>query len=315
MLPSHLEKYCVEALIVCPGASDPEMRCSEMVKRKFKEKGCLHYMTTCEYCFAIFMQVEMEDHHEKDCKDSRVKCELCSENVLKSKSAEHDETCSETVVSCEWENVGCTHTGKRSDLATHMEDCTYKAIARVVGVLTEKIGSLNSTVANLESKNETFERRLRFLERGEIDTDFLDETTEYANRILQENSEMPNLPANTDSNDYILAMVEEQSRRTVQVHSRITDLDNKQAQLLFNELVPIKAELNELRSQVAVNSMHIRFLMRFRIQENRRGAVGGIGGSLGGGGGGNGSGSGGPGPSSETGSPFPRRSSDSRERL
>lgn len=299
----------MEADTACPGAKDSERECKEIIKRKHEEKGCMHYMTICEDCNSILMKIELEDHQEKNCKNRFIRCELCHNEHLKSERNEHEDTCPEVVVNCKWEGIGCAFTARRSEQPTHLEVCAFKLLGPMSQMFNEQIAGLVAKVEDVTATNQVLERRLKYLEKGEIDPAYLQETTEYGERVLQSHSsEMPDLPANVD--EFFQSLIEAQSNRLTRLETVVSDLDSKHRQMLYNEIVPMKADMNELRSNLQVNSMHTRFLLRFRIQENHRRGPGG------GAGAGAGAGSGaGPSNGSDSGSPLPRRSSDSRERL
>ena len=315
LLSNHLEKYCLEALIQCAATNDPEQACNKMVKRKLKEKGCLHYLTTCEECNSIIMQIEVEDHKEKICKERNVSCELCSEEILRCQQSQHDEICPDKIIPCKYEGYGCKFIAKRISQQDHLnDDCAYRIIGPVADTLLEQHEAHHIQIRTLLEKNDFLERRIKFLERS----------TSAVDRLMDSADDLPNhFPSNFplgptyehtapdpgSSEEYMLALIEAQGHRADRLATAVSELDSRQTQMLFNETMPIKNELNDIRSNLQVNSMHIRWLMRFRIQENQRrfgsGAGGGGGGPGGGGGGSDGSGE----------SPLPRRLSDSRTML
>lgn len=86
--------------------------------------------------------------------------------------------------------------------------------------------------------------------------------------------------------EYFHSLLEGQEQRINRLATDLTDQDSKQTVMLFNETMPIKNEMAELRSNLQVTSTHVRFLMRLRLQENQRRfggwGVGGVAGAAGG---------------------------------
>ena len=299
LLENHVDRYCKHALVVCPGQT-----CKEFVKRHLSDKGCLHYDVTCPDCKEELQEVSMEWHREEVCNEREKDCEYCGKLVLRCKENEHLGLCPDVVTACKWAEFGCNHKSKRKELSAHGEDCTFKLVGPVVETLKSEISSLNSKYESLMQRDELHSRRIKFLEGGLRDPyralDFPDMSSQPDPAL----PEAENVGSLDTSSEYMLSLMEAQENRIRQLSAGMNELEARQTVILFNETMPIKNEMAELRSTQQVISMHVRWLMQFRRQEQqRRGTVGGPGPS-----GGSDSG----GASGDT--PLPRRLSDTTPR-
>jgi hypothetical protein len=174
-------------------------------------------------------------------------------------------------------------------------------------ILKKEINVLRSEVRYVNEKNQAQDRRIKFLESGAKDS--------YRHLDCSEmpNHSSPNMPESASAepldstNEYLLSLIEAQETRISQLSAAMTELEAKQTMMLFNETIPIKNELTDMRSSQQVVSMHVRWLLNFRRQENQR-RFGTGGGAPGPNGGSDSGASGGEGP-------IPRRLSDSMRDL
>lgn len=282
MLHNHVERYCKDALVTCPSKT-----CNQVVKRHLSDKGCLHYDVTCPDCKEVHQEIAMVTHRENVCMEREKDCEHCGEMILRCKESEHVEQCPNVITRCEWVVYGCQHESKRKDLPAHAGECTFRLMGPMVNVLKDEIGTLHSRVELLMQKDEFNARRIKFLESGWRDS--------YRSLDLNDISSQPitNLPEAANDglldtlNEYVLSLIESLESRVRQLSAGMNELEAKQTMMLFNETMPIKNEMAELRSTQQVISMHVRWLLNFRRQENQRrvgiGGPGSNGGSDGGG--------------------------------
>jgi TNF receptor-associated factor 5 len=306
MLQNHVEKYCTDALVDCPSQT-----CEKAVKRKLSHKGCLHYDVTCPDCKEIHQELDIGDHRELSCTQRKKGCEHCEATILRCRELEHLEECPDILAPCKWTEYGCQYVSKRKDLYLHTDTCNFKLVGPMAEMMRKEISGLRCEVRALSEKNQGQERRIKFLESGLKESDRHVDYAELSAPIqLPEGAN----PEPLDSpNEYLLSLIESQESRISQLSAGMTELEAKQTMMLFNETIPIKNELAEMRSSQQVVSMHVRWLLNFRRQENQKRFGAGSGGGVGGGG---------PGPSggSDAGgsggdSPLPRRLSDSMRDL
>lgn len=270
MLQNHVERYCRDALVLCPGKT-----CNEVVKRHLSDKGCLHYDVTCPDCKEVHQEISMRNHQEDVCKEREKDCEHCGLQILRCKESEHIEKCQDIITPCKWAEFGCQHESKRKELHMHANECTLKLVGPVVETLKDEINTLHGKVDLLMQKDELHARRIRFLEGGLRDSyrplDFPDISSQPVTTL----PEAGNVGPLDTTNEYVLSLMEAQENRVRQLSAGMNELEAKQTVMLFNETMPIKNEMAELRSTQQVISMHVRWLMNFRRQENQRRFVGG----------------------------------------
>lgn len=298
MLENHMEKYCPESTVRCPGVHSGN-ECKEVVKRRMSGRGCLHYSVDCPDCKETLQLVEMEDHRLKTCMKRLKACDDCGAEILRCKEADHGNECLDVVRPCRWAEYGCHHEAKRKDLHLHADECNLRLVGPMAEAMKKEITSLRSEMRSLTEANHLQERRIKFLESGSRASDRPLELMDLSLVNLPDSASTEPLES---GHEYLLSLLESQQSRLSQLSTELTDLQGKNTMMLLNETIPMKNELAELRSTQQVTCMHVRWLMRFRMQENQRR----FGGSTGPGPGGSPDGGG-----SSSDLPFSRRLSDS----
>jgi hypothetical protein len=191
------------------------------------------------------------------------------------------------------------------DLRWHADECAFKLVGPMAEMLKKEINDLRSEVRALTEKDQIQERRIKFLEGGLGGNRDTDRPLDYdlPNQALSNLPDSSHAEPLDSGHEYLLSLVEAQESRVDRISAGMTDLEAKQTMMLFNETIGIKNELAEMRSSQQVLSMHVRWLLNFRRQENQRRF--GAGPSSGGGSDGGGS---------SNDMPFSRRLSDSMSR-
>ncbi|TVY71437.1 hypothetical protein LSUE1_G006587 [Lachnellula suecica] len=266
MLENHMEKYCPEATVRCPGIHS-EAECREVVKRRMSGRGCLHYPVDCPDCKEILQLVEMEDHREKSCREKLKSCEHCDSEILRCKESEHKGECPDIVRPCRWVEYGCQHEAKRKELHLHADECNFKLVGPMAETMKKEVNILRSEMRTLSETNHLQERRIKFLESGQRASDRPMELMDLSLANLPESAGTEPLDS---GHEYLLSLLESQQSRLSQLSTELADFQGKNTMMLLNETIPIKNELAELRSTQQVTCMHVRWLMRFRMQENQR---------------------------------------------
>lgn len=267
MVQNHVDRYCGYSLVDCP-----EGTCERKAPRKDVHKGCLHWYAICPDCSESFFAVDMEHHRARVCTERVANCEKCGLEVLRLNADLHDLECEEAIAPCRWAIYGCEHQSKRKDLGSHAPECAFKTMGPVVESLKEEITSLRGEVQTLTEKDKTKDRRIRFLESYKNAPSYGDSLIDIPN--MPENTQSLTDPAPYDSRDqYLLSLLENQESKVDQLSVGMTELEAKQTVMLFNETIPIKEQLAELRSAQGVIGCHVRWLMNLRLQERRPGAT------------------------------------------
>jgi TNF receptor-associated factor 5 len=268
MVQNHVDKYCSHSLVNCS-----EITCHGLVARKDLSRGCLHWESTCPDCEETLEEVHMERHRESECTERKTTCEKCMAEILRYHAREHEDECEEADAPCRWTMYGCSHHSKRKDLGDHASECTFKIMGPVVEALKTELASLRSDFQTLSEKEKAKDRRLKFLESDRSITSSSSSALGYP---VPDMSELPNYSSSSmeyaphDSRDqYLLSLLESQESRVDQISVGMTELEAKQTMMLFNETIPIKEQMAELRSAQGVIGMHVRWLMNFRLQERR----------------------------------------------
>lgn len=302
MLENHMERYCPEANVRCPGIH-LEKECKEVVKRRLSGRGCLHYPVDCPDCKETLLVVELEEHRAQTCPEKLKPCEHCSAEILRFKESEHLEECPDVIQPCKWAEYGCHHEAKRKYLHLHVDECNLKLVGPMAEAMKKEMTVLRSEMRSLSETNHLQERRIKFLESGQRASDRPMELMDLSLANLPESSTTEPLDS---GHEYLLSLLESQQARLSQLSAELADFQGKNTMMLLNETIPMKNELSELRSTQQVTCMHVRWLMRFRMQERRYGGSPGPGSS--------GSPDSGDGGGSSSGLPFSRRLSDSAPR-
>jgi hypothetical protein len=142
----------------------------------------------------------------------------------------------------------------------------------VVESLKDEITTMKGEVQSLTERDKAKDRRIRFLESYKNAPSYGDSLADMSN--------MPDhIPSSTDSapydsrDQYLLSLLENQESKVDRLSVGMTELEAKQTVMLFNETIPIKEQLAELRSAQGVIGCHVRWLMNLRLQERRPGAT------------------------------------------
>ena len=311
MAQNHVDRYCGYSQVKCP-----EETCEGKVARKDLSKGCLHWLATCPDCKESLFEVEMEQHRARHCRERIATCEKCHASYLRIESDAHSQECPEVIAACKWAQYGCEHQSKRRALQYHAPECHFRFMGPMVDSLKLEVTKLSNEVQVLNERDKAKDRRIRFLESYKNAPSLYSDTT--LDLSLPDPTSSSHETAPYDSRDqYLLSLLETQESKVDQLSVGITELEAKQTVMLFNETIPIKEQLAELRSAQSVIACHVRWLMNLRLQERRPGLSGAGATSTGGGSGGGGQKESQAGSSDGGGSGGlqPRRLSDSRENI
>jgi TNF receptor-associated factor 5 len=279
MVQNHVEKYCDLTLVACEG---PE--CLLGVPRQRVLEGCLHANKACPDCGEQFMELYLEQHRRDRCEKRETKCEKCSTQILRYQADLHKEACTEEMSNCKWAIYGCNHSSKRKDLVDHAPLCDFKIMGPVVESLKSEIVLLRGDIQTLNEKDKAKDRRLRLLENERSHSpspsssryplfDPLSPPTHLARStspsLSHNHDELQEYTPYNSRDQYLLSLLESQESKVDHISANMTELEAKQTMMLFNETIPIKEQLAELRSAQSVIGMHVRWLMNFRLQETR----------------------------------------------
>lgn len=266
MVQNHVSKYCDYTTVHC---NDPT--CGRDLLRRDVDRNCLHNDVACPDCGDTLWQLDLAKHRSVSCEKRKANCGLCGLAILRMDAEEHLLSCEESWTDCKWSEYGCSYRCLRKDLTEHRKLCQFEMIGPVINVMKAEIKTLRGEVQYLNEKDRIKDRRLRFLEctrSGASNTDqshFLD--LSFAEPTTLE-------PGPHDSRDqYMLSLLEHHESQVDRLSAGMTELEAKQTMMLFNETLPIKEQLAEIRSTQSTLGMHVRWLMQFRLKDSRGGAA------------------------------------------
>lgn len=262
LVENHVTRYCDKTMVPCP---HPE--CDKMVVRKDIAKGCLHYQVACEYCDRVIEKADLEDHQDRECPNRKKNCELCEAELVRNKQEEHMKECPEVETPCKFAPFGCSQLMSRKLIEEHGEKCDY----RVVGPVGEQLAELRAEMNTLREKDRLKDRRIKFLESRGFSLPSTTPAEPISDIHLPEFSSSETAPYES-RDQYFLSLFETMESKVERVSSALTEVEGRHSMMLFNETLPIKDQLTEIRSTLGVLGMHVRWLMNFRLQE--RGRVG-----------------------------------------
>ncbi|KAL2755293.1 hypothetical protein ACRALDRAFT_1064537 [Sodiomyces alcalophilus JCM 7366] len=302
----HTHK-CDYTLAACPDATCPKKVTTRLLRKN--EKKCLHTATACPYCETQTEKATMDEHIIRDCPKNTTTCASCGKDTRKSDLDKHlKRECPEVDAACDYTEYGCRHRAKRMLLAEHHETCVY----RICLVLGEKVKQQEKQMERLRRENEERDRLLEELRR-EQDGRRGGESWDSL-RFLG-----PDRTKACSPEEAVMGIYEEVERRIEGVQKDLTELDGRQMVMVLNEVMPIKNEMTEIRTNLGILKMHVAWLMNRSREELERSrlahrAVSSSAGAGGSGGSGGGSGSGGGVAGTSTGAAAPGASSTSAGR-
>ncbi|KAH8601302.1 hypothetical protein B0O99DRAFT_589359 [Bisporella sp. PMI_857] len=222
-------------------------------------------------CDEVLQEINIEQHQESTCKEREKHCEHCGAEMLRCKQAQHEIECPDVIDACKWAEYGCDHKSKRRNLGHHRDDCNFRFIGPMAERLRSEIQTLRSDVRHLTEKEQLQDRRIKFLEGGQRDNyrqmDYSEISTEELSTLA---ASAPAEPTSESTNDYLLNLLGDQERRINELSLALTELEGKQTMMLFNQTVPIKNQIAELQSNQQLTSMHIRWFMNWRKEDQQR---------------------------------------------
>lgn len=311
---AHVYNDCEYTLYPCADSS-----CGKMIIRKSRGTVCRHHEGPCASCDEN-IDLSAEDLHLKTiCTKYRAACEYCGKEFARHLLAAHGEACRIEMATCSFLKLGCSYSSQRQDVIEHEKNCDRGAFMEVVNNLENR---LKVDMAQMkESVTSQMEQRIQ-REKRQMDTrlqalqEELEEERRKREEIAQNLSRLENgerrllryrdpiagsatadeatnqeirssLPLSAASDfeqaEYMFRMFDELDTRISNISKALIDQDARHSVMLLNELMPVKEQLVEARSQLGVMGMHVRWLMDLQRSRQRQATdvVGGLGGAAG----------------------------------
>ncbi|ROT35207.1 hypothetical protein SODALDRAFT_329393 [Sodiomyces alkalinus F11] len=255
----HTHK-CDYTLAPCPDAGCAKKVATWLLREH--EKECLHTETACPYCDAPVEKAVMEDHIRRGCLKNTTRCDSCGKDTRKSDLDKHvARECPEADAACDYAEFGCRHRSKRKLLAQHHETCVY----RICLVLGETVKRQEKQLEWLRRENEERDRLLGSLRRQQERQQRGGVSAWEALRFLG-----PDGTKACTAEEAVMGIYEEVERRIEGVQKDLTELDGRQMVMVLNEMMPIKNEMTEIRTNLGILKMHVAWLMNRSREELER---------------------------------------------
>ncbi|WYZ37043.1 hypothetical protein EsH8_II_000549 [Colletotrichum jinshuiense] len=237
----------------------PEKTCEKRVEKWMAVSGkCWHFQQKCEYCEETMEAASMADHIAKKCLKNITSCTDCSETIKVSEIRQHYEnSCPEASVLCKYADYGCTREALRKSLKSHEDECIYK----VVAIVGEKVKAQEKQIVKLTKQTENQERQIREMKDERRDCISWDDVFNLNN--VQGGPRFKPTEA-------VMTIYEDMERRMEELKKEFTDLEGRQTVMVLNQVMPIKDQITEIRSNLGILKMHMAWLMNKSREEVER---------------------------------------------
>lgn len=310
----HVHNDCDYTLYPCADRS-----CGKTIIRQSRGTACRHHEGPCAYCEeTIDLSTEVQ-HHMTVCAKYWVSCEYCGKEVARDVLAAHVEACSVELATCPYSKLGCSYSSLRKDVRDHEKTCDRGAFMELVeGVekrlkadmiemkeslstqmeqkiqlqkrqMDTRLQEIQDELQEERRKREELAQKFTRLESGDIrllryrDPAAGSSTTDEATNEGRSSLSIPE-GSDFEQAEYMFRMFDELDTRISNISKALIDQDARQSVRVMTELMPVKEQLVEARSQLGVMGMHVRWLMDLQRSRQRQGTdvVGGLGSGSGG---------------------------------
>ncbi|KAK5997790.1 TNF receptor-associated factor 6-like protein [Cladobotryum mycophilum] len=243
----HAKNECIFREYTCPGTD-----CDKRIRYKPTDDKCRHQQDSCTYCHAAIEDAERE-FHLLSCPSSKTRCESCWQLICRDQmSIHHEVDCDGVEVGCPYKDVGCPVRIMRGNLDLHTLACAFHpdtpsgAIIRTQRELIQSYGDLGSQLRDVHTRQDEANRRLDEIVTAMSRRGGGDAVTLRDNRTIQD------LDAGFE-----------------EVHQNLTQLEARQSMWTLNQVMPIREEVAELRTNINMIRMHVNWLMNRSREEGR----------------------------------------------
>ncbi|XP_065659307.1 TNF receptor-associated factor 3-like isoform X1 [Hydra vulgaris] len=132
-------------------------QCSTTLLRKelsdHMEKHCIYRLVTCRYCKKKIVFCGIQIHEEK-CEYLPLCCvNQCGMKILRKEMSSHiTDSCDNTIIPCQYLNIGCKFKGMRKEHETHAESSMQAHLSLAISKLDALENKITLTVDTLENK-------------------------------------------------------------------------------------------------------------------------------------------------------------------
>lgn len=249
---------CGYTLARCPDLECPRKVVKWLLEKQLQQdqQECLHVEAPCPHCEEPVEKAVMHEHIIRVCPKNTTMCELCDRPAKKSELKEHVAMeCLEAEAACEYAEWGCKHRARRKLLAEHNGTCVY----RVCSALGATIKKQEEEIKQLRQENEERDRQLQLLKRRRRSKEGWEAFRLGAGGQKVESPE-----------EAVMGIYEDMERRIEGVRKDMTELEGRQVVMVLNEMMPIKNEITEIRTNMGILKMHVGWLMNRSREELER---------------------------------------------
>lgn len=308
-LENHVRNVCEYTLLPCASSSCDKMIIRKSRGDGSLEGApfCRHFSSACDLCHETIDMSTKVQHLLTTCREYMAPCPYCGESIVREQLAAHGDICADEETACTYAKLGCSFTSVRRDIVAHRKTCEHGPFMRVFEEvlekrLKEKMDRVKMTVTREmeqilqrdrqrvetvvhDIREELQEERRKREELAQslssIDSPELG-ALRYrglasGNAPADEGSSQPGrsslpIPARSDYEqaEYMFRMFDELDTRISNVSKALIDQDARHSVMLLNELMPVKEQLVEARSQLGVMGMHVRWLMDLQRARQRQ---------------------------------------------
>lgn len=259
-LENHV-KTCNSTPVPCVDGS-----CPKTILRGAQEEVCLHHQGTCILCDEAMEVSQVHEHRSTVCPQALDKCPMCLESFARRELPSHMRVCLVSPVYCKFRDMGCKHQGPGSTIEQHVKTCLYGLITAMEERIMQKIGP-GAEVQSMTRQLQDAQHRMAAVEAEQAG--LRDVSRGRPNTSPPSNS----LDDNTEREQYLLETFDQLERRVSEISRTLLSRDAMQATMLRNEILPMKEQMTEIRSQLGILSMHVRWLMDVQRTRQRQNIV------------------------------------------
>ncbi|EEY19688.1 conserved hypothetical protein [Verticillium alfalfae VaMs.102] len=166
--------------------------------------------------------------------------------------------CLEFAAPCKYTDFGCRQTAKRQQLRTHHESCPYQ----VCDVIGQTLKRQEAEMKRLQRENDRRDKQIEELQRQ-----FQEQQSGSSLDIMRLSPYSRKIGT---AEEAVMGVYEDVERRIETVKKDLTDLEGRQTVMVLNEVMPIKNEITEIRSNLGILKMHVAWLMNKSREEVER---------------------------------------------
>ncbi|MBE7181676.1 MAG: hypothetical protein INR71_10805, partial [Terriglobus roseus] len=286
----HVDKYCDYQEVPCQGAD-----CKGTIRRKDRDKECLHHGVKCENCDEEVQECDLELHLERDCRNNMTSCPHCSEAVSRRDLASHiNETCGEAPAVCAGSRYGCHHSGKRSAVNVHSTHCPIATMTPFLETQKCVLEQQRAALDRLHRRNEILEGSVKAMQVLLYDAPSHSANHHHPTSMATSTTNPPPLDLSTSPHtaaaaaedalsppfdtptQHLLSLHESLRDELSRLEGALSDLDARATMMILSESQRSKEET--AHANAAINGMRaqLHWLMSARLQQAQaqRGRVG-----------------------------------------